>query len=1086
MAADNTIVLLKGISETLNQIKSILLDKSGNKEGNNQTFFQKASTSNFQKDIKDKEKDKNFFSTGADTTKFFNDKESNKNLIDGIGGILSMGSEIKKFSGSLLVFALVPKTVKRNFIDFIYDLVRIGRGFTTKEKESFKLMSEGINIIANSLPVLTKGIFSFGIVTKLGLTQLTVTGLKVLIRGLAALSKPAVEALIVVPILLSVGYALNSIANLFTAVSKIMLNFALGMVATAGAMKLSAMILGTTPLAAAGQVALTMLMTGLTIGLIGTLLTPVSLGITTIALLGHALTSFGVGLLVLSGTLALIKMISGDISVFELIKPVALSIMALGGAVAVVGAISPLVMLGSGAIGMLGLGLIGFSGGLFLSSLATLGIITVTNYDSVFSYAKDMAFSILALGGAVALVGLGSILVLPGTLALAYIGLSMMAFAWTMKTSANILQEVSITDTSKNLVQSVQVVVDGLFDMVKSNWYKIPIVSGGMLLLLPTILTISLFASTLQKFAGVQNSLRPILKQDKDGNVLEWGEPVSIKQLSQNIVDSLMTFVNTLADNKDNIKNAATSGVDAIAEILLGKKGMHQEVRLLGIKLFSGSSNYGEKPSLIEALNGFANVVLSFANNEYYDERGNKKTINYFTAGKNIIDALNGFFSGFNEGSPLLSENAQNAAIKLGEILGGKKATNVKLETVFGFDIFNWTDNSSERPPIIPLIAQFAEIAKVFSSDKPVYFDKDGKVKIDKEMTWNKVGDNIIKALSGFFNGINENTDALTQLSNAAIDKLYKALNGKGNNNQKSMVELLSEFGLTIKAFAESKIPKYDVNGKIIKNSYVNINYSQVGRNIALSMSSFINTLSNGLASSYQSANVLSTNLVAIMYGKSGRLWKRDKEGEWTSDTMMGNVTGYGLFNVIDDFTEDIKNLQELKIDDIKATANNFASGLTSFIDIITKSVVATDAPTSIEVMSKTQETIRTYENFLNNMISKTKGIDDLTKSLEKLREVLGEIKDLEQINISLIEKNNNGVPQTNTTSPSPQQYTGVYGPTLPTNNNNTSQINTNNNNQRLEELQTIAEQIIESFNNKKINVMFNNIDPLEGLLTME
>ena len=154
------------------------------------------------------------------------------------------------------------------------------------------------------------------------------------------------------------------------------------------------------------------------------------LGAISMGIMGACLIPFGIALQKISDS-------TKDVS-WQQVGTIALSIVLLGAATAVAGLLSILIIPGSIAIAAMGIGLILLSVG--------LKVLSENTKDLSFVEVGISALSIVLLGAATAAVGLFSIFIIPGAIALGIMSISLMMFSKTLKEISKTGDEISFAN----------------------------------------------------------------------------------------------------------------------------------------------------------------------------------------------------------------------------------------------------------------------------------------------------------------------------------------------------------------------------------------------------------------------------------------------------------------------------------------------------------------------------------------------------------------------------------------------------------------------------------------------------------------
>ena len=310
-----------------------------------------------------------------------------------------LSSSIGELSKGLIQFGLIPKSVRSSFKEFITDLLESStlKG-GIKANVAAKTSAEAMGIIAEALPKLAKGVSSFGIATKLGLTTATIFGIESLMAAMAATAEFAPLIAPAAAALAGLGMALNGLANVLKSISLVVLAFAGAIVIMIGAIFLATVLFKVGPLAAMGMIVGSILILAGGFALIGMMAGPITLAGGAIAAMGTGLALMGIGLLVYMGSLGLLVKLFGSVGQFALgVLGGALFIGVMGLAFAGLGILSVLIIPGAIAAQHMGKGLLWVAGGL-LAIGSVYALLTKVFGINIMAMALSVAGMLAVLG----------------------------------------------------------------------------------------------------------------------------------------------------------------------------------------------------------------------------------------------------------------------------------------------------------------------------------------------------------------------------------------------------------------------------------------------------------------------------------------------------------------------------------------------------------------------------------------------------------------------------------------------------------------------------------------------------------------
>jgi len=689
-----------------------------------------------------------------------------KDLAEAIGII---ADALPKLAKGLWQFGLVPGMFKNSIIHFMRKILGqdlIG-GIKTKDApKQAKLLAEAMNILGDALPKLAKGVFRFGIMQKLGLVAATVVGIETLIAALAVAGNPATLPFVLAgaAAIAAVGLALNGIANVLKSISLLVLAFAGAIVIMVGAIWMASKLFKVGPLKAMLIIigAIGILAAGF--ALIGIMAPLIARGGKAVKELGIGMALAGLGILAFVGALKLANMITGsqedtDKAIGSALRSIALMSLVFAG----IGIFGGLIKRGGDAVQHMGKGMIWVAGGLLVLGGVYALLTKVMGIDMgemIVSIAKGLAVLGLVFAG----LGLLSILIIPGTIALFAIGISLGIFALISLGIGAVIKKLGgkegITTMSNNIGLLVGGVLNGIIKGVSSALLgdstgkgffgklttvgkNVTILIGSIFLLIGVSWALIMFATALRAFQ------KPGVIKDKDG------KDINVVATSDNIAKSISAFFKTLVDTFNDPKKLPNkAAVESMVDMLMGNHGYKK----LGIRR---DLNKPPRPGLIDAIQKFAEAISIFSRvnqlpvYEVDEKTGKTKLQSYIgpeQIATNMAKTIKAFFTAFSGKQTELENLSTTTSYNIAEILLGKSAFKI-----FGFTLFGRKEG---RPGILDALQKFSQVLSVyakFGEENKIYteYNEDGTPKLSSGKDIKLIANNMVAGISQFMTAFN-------------------------------------------------------------------------------------------------------------------------------------------------------------------------------------------------------------------------------------------------------------------------------------------------------------------------------------------
>lgn len=495
-------------------------------------------------------------------------------------------------SSGLIKFSLVPAFAKRRLKDFIMDLLLLG---TPKEAQKAKTASEAMKALSEGLPKLAKGVFQFGIVEKMGLVKATSIGITSLTTALSALGNPATIPFVLAgaAALAAVGLALTGIAKVLKSIALVMLSFSASIVIMVGAIYFATKLFTNAegkkigPLAAIGIIAGSIVILAGGFALIG-MLSPLIVGA------GAAIAAMGIGMGLLG--LGMLAFIISIVKLNAVTSSPWISLAILAGGIAVIGLMSLafagigllsfLIIPGAKAVGIMGIGMAAIGVGL-LAIGGVFALLTKWGVDvntMFMTLAKGIAILALTFAG----VGLLSLAILPGTLTLFAISVSLALFGLSLLEINAVIKklggEKGLQTTTNAIATMVSTVISGVLKGITGsedeggaginleNLPRIRKVKKAMKIFRMISESVSSFAKGLTAFAKV-GQMREVTYDEKTGEP-RFGKTIDVIAVGNNIVNTYNTFISTLVTGTTTLTKRQGAALKKLSKALTGPGGL--------------------------------------------------------------------------------------------------------------------------------------------------------------------------------------------------------------------------------------------------------------------------------------------------------------------------------------------------------------------------------------------------------------------------------------------------------------------------------------------------------------------------------
>lgn len=502
-------------------------------------------------------------------------------------GLKSVAEAIKMLSGELVKFYMKPKFVRNSIKDFISGILEATNVGGARSK-NFEFVTKGLLNIAGAIENISKPLLGLGILVKAGIVNLAINGLQLIVDAFIGFGRKKK----------SIEDGTNAIAKLtasFKDVGKGFMYLGAGVLLLAGTFFLSSKLLGSANvLSGMAVLAGSILLIVGAMWIMGKMGEGVKKGVDTTKDIGMGLTFLALGVLAFSLTIFLIaKLLAGEKSPGA--GPIMGAFLMLIGVIALIA--GAMWLLGKMSIGIEkgAIAMLFMAGGLIVFSLGLLAILAIGNKIQQAGGIKTLLIVgavIVALGAIFWLLGQPYIapFVLLGALTMVAMVIPLLLFAFTVQKLINIANAVG--DPKKlreNVAGLITGVIGGLVDGMtevltggKKGWAGMAqavkntaVLMTSIGLLMGVSLALSMFAFSLQAFAKA-GAIAPITGYDKNGKAT-FGPPVDIGQVSKNVVDSFVTFLNALVGPEGITKKfdrAEAKELKKLARALTGDRGI--------------------------------------------------------------------------------------------------------------------------------------------------------------------------------------------------------------------------------------------------------------------------------------------------------------------------------------------------------------------------------------------------------------------------------------------------------------------------------------------------------------------------------
>jgi len=388
--------------------------------------------------------------------------------------------------------------------------------------------------------------------------------------------------------------------------------------------------------------------------------------------------------------------------------------------------------------------------------------------EMIVSIAKGLAVLGLVFAG----LGLLSILIIPGTIALFAIGISLGIFALISLGIGAVIKKLGgkegITTMSNNIGLLVGGVITGVLTGVTEGllgekvdkkkgigraWQLIKntalmtknvmLLIGSIFLLIGVSWALIMFATALRAFQ------KPGVIKDKDG------KDINVVATSDNIAKSISAFFKTLVDTFNDPKKLPNkAAVESMVDMLMGNHGYKK----LGIRR---DLNKPPRPGLIDAIQKFAEAISIFSRvnqlpvYEVDEKTGKTKLQSYIgpeQIATNMAKTIKAFFTAFSGKQTELENLSTTTSYNIAEILLGKSAFKI-----FGFTLFGRKEG---RPGILDALQKFSQVLSVyakFGEENKIYteYNEDGTPKLSSGKDIKLIANNMVAGISQFMTAFN-------------------------------------------------------------------------------------------------------------------------------------------------------------------------------------------------------------------------------------------------------------------------------------------------------------------------------------------
>jgi len=678
-----------------------------------------------------------------------------------------------------------------------------------------------------------------------------------------------------------------------------------------------------TALAAASPLAVAALPAAIVLGLIGVALMGVAEVLKSIAIV---IVAFAASVVIMIGAIWLASKLFG-VSPDEAMGIVVKTIIILAGGFALIGILSPLIILSGMAVASMGVGM----GLLGIGLLVFMGAISLINYMTGGQKATDDAligtFKSIALIAAVfAGIGLFSGLIIMGSAAALGMGAGMIVL------SVGILALGGVSALITKLFGL------DMFDMLLGVAKGIGVMGllfAGLGLLaiaiIPGTATLLAMSISLGLFALSVWAIGAVIKQIGGTEGVK-GVTSNIELLVGGVIGGVISgFSKGLGTGTEKNPSGFLGMLGKVGQVALNMAALVGAIAMIGSLSFS-------LILFAMALKAFAiaGVIKTIVG---YDKEGKPifgESIDVANIGNNISLTLGGFFKGlvqtFNDPTKLPDEFA---VAKMTNILMGRSGLKLLGITII-----------SGQPGLLDAISKFGDVLTLFAKidQIPVYeVDKNGVQKVKGWTTPSKIAVNIVSAIRSFFDAFKGSSSTLKNLSSTTAQEIAEVLLGqqaykffglKIGKDKIGILEPLMKFGEVLQTWAkissDGTIPvEYDKDGKVTKS----VNMNTVAYGMGTAISGFLQRLVIGFKNQAGPIKIATASLTAslstfsVVISQFDTLSKSVQNIDLLGDSVGKLATNIGLLvgNMSGLTADKLDNLQ--KIADI---SNKNAVNMTS------------------------------------------------------------------------------------------------------------------------------------------------------------
>ncbi len=707
----------------------------------------------------------------------------------GSGASMGIGVGVKaamNVAANLAFFGKVKDKTKKSFIDFMKDISDIVKNDKGK---NFEYFSDGMIKISDALPNLVKNLTELGKMRASNVAR-GLNVLKSLYEFMHEMgdSGSARRVERATKLFAEMGKSLDTIAKPLKSMSTFLIYLAVGIVAFAGALLLTSVILGlTSPKDAILFVLFTIGTLVLAFGMLAMTRAVVKTGTNVIRDIGFGMAALAIGIVTFALGLKLLPMILGGETNGSIVKSLLLMtgiVLATVLMFSIIGLAAPLIDKGVKVVFWMSLGMVAIAASMIVMAMAAKYMAGGTLAgDKLSASEKDenkkyilkglgtIGLVLLAATATFVLLGLTSEFIVPGILVSLLMSVALIVLAKSLIVLSKTAKELQGNNLGEQISFLVGGTITGLLDGFapltggkKGVGAAIEFIKNsakifaGIGVLMAMSLALSMFAKAISVFADLGN-MRVIEGYDKDGRPI-FGERINIQQVANNINYSISTFLTSLISSTDGLEKSQAKAIKKMAKALTGKRG------------------------LLTAVIQFADALKVYAqfgaNNEIgyveYDENG-KETYKKVAA-KTVVDNIIGSFLYFSNRMFDKSDEEFGDGEEAG--ISGRQKRRMKRmsKALVG------------RNGILGAVVQFADVLKVFAefgknNELPI-IGEDGKP-TGKTLKIQDIADNIVKALTTF-------SDTLaTKLESASVKDAGKAL-----EKYEDMIEQLNKLSTSM------------------------------------------------------------------------------------------------------------------------------------------------------------------------------------------------------------------------------------------------------------------------------------------------